>query len=65
LWIANFLFFFYILKYLTVCSNGGEMFKSQQASKLSKLAWNAVLDYLCIFYHGVELAFSQFEYFFT
>ena len=54
-------FFLLLLKYLTVCSNGGEMFERQQASELSKLALNAVLDYLCIFYHGVKLAFSQFE----
>jgi len=38
-----------------------EMFERQQASKLPKLALNAVLDYLFIFYHGVKLAFSQFE----
>jgi len=52
---------FFILKYLTVCCNGGEMFERQQASELSKLALNTVSDYLCIFYHGVKLAFSQFE----
>jgi len=37
------------------------MFERQQASELSKLALNAVLDYLFIFYQGVKLAFSQFE----
>jgi len=37
------------------------MFEGQQVSKVSKLALNAVLDYLFIFYHGVELAFSRFE----
>jgi len=50
---------FFILKHLTVCSNGGEMLERQQASELPKLALNAILNYL--FYYGVKLAFSQFE----
>jgi len=38
------------------------MFERQQVSKLSKLALNAVLDYLFIFfYQDVKLAFSQLE----
>jgi len=44
-----------------VCSNGGEMFEQQQASELSKLDLSTILDYLNIFYHGVKLAFSEFE----
>jgi len=36
------------------------MFEQIDTSKLPKLALNAVLDYLFIFYHGVKLAFSQF-----
>jgi len=35
------------------------------AFELSKLALNAVLDYLFIFYDGVKPSFSRFEYFIT
>ena len=45
--------------YHTVCSNGGEMFERLDAFELSKLALNAVLDYLFIFYHGVKPSFSR------
>jgi len=41
------------------------MFERLNASELSKLALNAVLDYLFIFYQGVKPAFSRFEYFIT
>jgi len=37
------------------------MFERLDASELPKLALNAVLDYVFIFYHGAKLAFSQFE----
>ena len=33
-------------------------------TKVPKQALNVVLDYLLIFYHGVKLAFSQFDQFF-
>jgi len=36
------------------------MFERQQTSELPELALKAFLVYLFIFYHGVELAFSQF-----
>jgi len=51
--------FFYYKKYRAVCSNGGEPFERLECVRTTKLALNAVLDYLFIFYHDVKLAFSD------
>jgi len=52
---------FLTLKYHAVCSNGGEQFERLECVRTTKVALNAVLDYLFIFYHDFKLAFSQFE----